>query len=267
MLGKLTNALSKLFGTKYDRDIKTYLPVVSNIHEEGAQLAGLSHNELRLVSLELKERIKDYLADIDAEITKINEQANIEEDIHQKEALYEQVDALKKDRDLQLEVVLKDILPRAFALVKETAKRFTENTEIEVEATDHDRNLAAKKPYIKISADKAIYANSWKAAGGDITWNMVHYDVQLIGGMVLHDGKIAEMMTGEGKTLVATLPAYLNGLSGQGVHVVTVNDYLARRDSEWVGPIFEFLFLTIDCIDKYKPHTPERRNAYLCDIT
>ncbi|HND17582.1 MAG TPA: preprotein translocase subunit SecA, partial [Saprospiraceae bacterium] len=183
------------------------------------------------------------------------------------EALYEQVDALKKDRDLQLEVVLKDILPRAFALVKETAKRFTENTEIEVEATDHDRNLAAKKPYIKISADKAIYANSWKAAGGDITWNMVHYDVQLIGGMVLHDGKIAEMMTGEGKTLVATLPAYLNGLSGQGVHVVTVNDYLARRDSEWVGPIFEFLFLTIDCIDKYKPHTPERRNAYLCDIT
>ena len=144
MLGKLTNALSKLFGTKYDRDIKTYLPVVSNIHEEGAQLAGLSHNELRLVSLELKERIKDYLADIDAEITKINEQANIEEDIHQKEALYEQVDALKKDRDLQLEVVLKDILPRAFALVKETAKRFTENTEIEVEATDHDRNLAAK---------------------------------------------------------------------------------------------------------------------------
>ncbi|HNE48870.1 MAG TPA: preprotein translocase subunit SecA, partial [Saprospiraceae bacterium] len=210
---------------------------------------------------------KDYLADIDAEITKINEQANIEEDIHQKEALYEQVDALKKDRDLQLEVVLKDILPRAFALVKETAKRFTENTEIEVEATDHDRNLAAKKPYIKISADKAIYANSWKAAGGDITWNMVHYDVQLIGGMVLHDGKIAEMMTGEGKTLVATLPAYLNGLSGQGVHVVTVNDYLARRDSEWVGPIFEFLFLTIDCIDKYKPHTPERRNAYLCDIT
>ena len=267
MLGKLTNALSKLFGTKYDRDIKTYLPVVSKIHEEGAQLAGLSQNELRLVSLELKERIKDYLADIDAEITKINEQANIEEDIHQKEALYEQVDALKKDRDLQLEVVLKDILPRAFALVKETAKRFTENTEIEVQATDHDRNLAAKKPYIKISGDKAIYANSWKAAGGDITWNMVHYDVQLIGGMVLHDGKIAEMMTGEGKTLVATLPAYLNGLSGQGVHVVTVNDYLARRDSEWVGPIFEFLFLTIDCIDKYKPHTPERRNAYLCDIT
>jgi len=267
MLGKLTQTLSKLFGTKYDRDIKSYLPVVDKIHEEEKSLSGLSHNDLRLVSLQLKSRIKDYLADFDEEISKINEQANLEEDIYEKELLFDKVDSLKKERDSHLEEVLLEILPKAFALVKETAKRFSNNEKIEVKATDHDRNLAAKKPYIQISGENAIYANSWKAAGGDITWNMVHYDVQLIGGMVLHDGKIAEMGTGEGKTLVATLPAFLNGLSGQGVHVVTVNDYLAKRDSEWIGPIFEFLFLTIDCIDKYKPHSEERRQAYLCDIT
>ena len=176
---------------------------------------------------------------------------------------------MKKERDTHLEDILKEILPEAFAVVKETARRFTENETIIVTATEHDRELAAKqgKSYVKIQGDKAVYQNSWVAAGGDITWNMIHYDVQLIGGMVLHDGKIAEMATGEGKTLVATLPAYLNGLSGQGVHVITVNDYLARRDCEWVGPIFEFLFLTIDCIDKYRPHSPERINAYRCDIT
>ena len=167
----------------------------------------------------------------------------------------------------QLEVILKELLPEAFAVVKETARRYVENETMIVTATDHDRDMAARKPYVTIEGDRALWKNSWKAAGGEIQWNMVHYDVQLIGGMVLHDGKIAEMMTGEGKTLVATLPAYLNGLSGQGVHLVTVNDYLARRDSEWVGPIFEFLLLTVDCIDKYRPHSDERKRAYNCDIT
>lgn len=267
MLGKLTQTLGKLFGTKYDRDIKSYLPVVDKIHSEEAVLSKLSHNELRNVSLELKARINDYLADFDEEISRINNQANDEEDIYTKESLFDKVDQLKKDRDKHLEEVLLEILPKAFALVKETAKRFSNNEKIHVTATEHDRNLAAKKSYIQIIGDEAVYSNSWKAAGGDITWNMVHYDVQLIGGMVLHDGKIAEMGTGEGKTLVATLPAFLNGLSGQGVHVVTVNDYLAKRDSEWIGPIFEFLFLTIDCIDKYKPNSEERRKAYMCDIT
>jgi len=153
--------------------------------------------------------------------------------------------------------------------VKETARRFMENETLTVSTTDHDRELAGnpKKTYLSIQGDQTVWQNKWMAAGAEITWNMVHYDVQLIGGMVLHDGKIAEMATGEGKTLVATLPAYLNGLSGQGVHVITVNDYLARRDSEWIGPIFEFLLLTVDCIDKYKPHSPGRKAAYKCDIT
>ncbi|MBT8228856.1 MAG: preprotein translocase subunit SecA, partial [Bacteroidia bacterium] len=166
-----------------------------------------------------------------------------------------------------LEDILMEILPEAFAVVKETASRFSNSTEIRVKATEHDRNLAAFNDYINIDGDTAVWKNSWTAAGGDVTWNMVHYDVQLIGGFVLHTGKVAEMQTGEGKTLVATLPAYLNGLSGQGVHIITVNDYLARRDSEWVGPIFEFLMMTVDCIDKYQPHSPERKAAYKCDIT
>lgn len=267
MIGKFTEALSKIFGTKHDRDVKTYLPVVDEVNAEFEALANLSHDELRQQTLVLKARIAEYLADIDSEIQRLNDAANEEEDVHNKEDLFEQVDNLRKERDTQLEEVLLEIQPKAFAVVKETARRFSNNESIEVTATDHDRKLAAKKNYIKISGDKASWANSWTAAGGDITWNMVHYDVQLIGGMVLHDGKIAEMGTGEGKTLVATLPAYLNGLTGEGVHVVTVNDYLARRDSEWIGPIFEFLFLTVDCIDKYKPHSDERKKAYLCDIT
>jgi preprotein translocase subunit SecA len=174
---------------------------------------------------------------------------------------------MKKGRNEQLEAVLRDILPEAFAVVKETARRFMENEEITVTATQHDRELATKMSHVRIEGENAIWKNSWKAAGGDITWNMLHYDVQLIGGMVLHDGKVAEMATGEGKTLVATLPAYLNGVAGQGVHIITVNDYLARRDQEWVGPIFQFLLLTVDCIDKYRPNSPERREAYACDIT
>ncbi|MDX1701810.1 MAG: hypothetical protein R3250_14385, partial [Melioribacteraceae bacterium] len=259
--------IKKIFGTKYDRDVKKYTPIVEEINENFEIYKNLTNDELRNKTLEFRERIAEHLKGIDQDIADINKQVLDEKDIFHKEELFKEIDELKKERDKHLEDILQELLPEAFAVVKETCRRFVENESIEVLATDHDRDLAAKKEYITISGESAIWSNSWKAAGGDIQWNMVHYDVQLIGGMVLHDGKIAEMATGEGKTLVATLPAYLNGLSGLGVHIVTVNDYLARRDSEWVGPIFEFLYLTVDCIDKYKPHSAQRVDAYGCDIT
>lgn len=259
----------KVFGTKYDRDVKEYSPVVEVINQHFDSYASLSNDELREKTHVFRARIAEHLSGIDSDIKQIEDAAKEEKDLNQKEAYFNQIDELKKDRDKHLEEILKQILPEAFATVKETARRFSMGESIVVTATEHDRELAAKpgKTHITIDGDKAIYANSWLAAGGEITWNMVHYDVQLIGGMVLHDGKIAEMATGEGKTLVATLPAYLNGVGGQGVHVITVNDYLAKRDSEWVGPIFEFLFLTIDCIDKHRPHSPGRVEAYKSDIT
>ena len=256
----------KIFGTKYDRDVKEYSPVVDVINEHFESYKSLTNDQLRNKSLEFKSKIADFLKEIDDEISELNQKAADTADVFDKEAIYNEVDALVKERDTELEKVLKEILPEAFAVVKETSRRFKDNTEIRVTATDHDRELAATKEYITIEGNDAIWQNTWIAAGGEVTWNMLHYDVQLIGGMVLHDGKIAEMQTGEGKTLVATLPAYLNGLTGQGVHVITVNNYLARRDSEWVGPIFEFLFLTVDCIDKYKPHSAERVEAYKKDI-
>ncbi|MDW8229433.1 MAG: preprotein translocase subunit SecA [Saprospiraceae bacterium] len=261
--------LKKILGTKQERDMGRYDGTVVEINRYFEQYRSLSNDELRQKTLEFRQRIAEYLSDIDAEIAQVNQEALDTEDFHEKEALFKQVDELRKERDRLLEEVLSDILPEAFAVVKETSRRFAENDEIVVTATEHDRQLATRpgKTYVRIEGDKAIWKNRWVAAGGDIVWNMVHYDVQLIGGIVLHEGKIAEMATGEGKTLVATLPAYLNGLSGQGVHVVTVNDYLARRDQEWVGPIYEFLFLTVDCIDKYRPHSPERAQAYQCDIT
>ena len=261
--------IKKLFGTKYDRDEAHYMPFVDQTNEEFAKLQNLSHDELRNKTLEFRARIKEHLAGIDEDIQSLKDQAKNEENLYEKESLFKQMDEITKDRDKHLEDILRELLPEAFAVVKETARRFSSNETLTVTATEHDRNLAGntKKNYITISNDQATWQNSWLAAGGEITWNMVHYDVQLIGGMVLHDGKIAEMATGEGKTLVATLPAYLNGLSGQGVHVITVNDYLARRDCEWVGPIFEFLHLTVDCIDKYRPHSPQRVAAYNCDIT
>lgn len=256
-----------LFGTKYDRDVKLYSPIVEEINRHFDSYTNISNDELRNKSIEFKKRIAEHLAGVDQDIETLDTNAANEADLNVKEDLFNQIDELKKDRDKHLEEVLKIILPEAFAVVKETARRFMSNDGLTVTATQHDRDLAATKNYISINGDQATYANSWTAAGGDITWNMVHYDVQLIGGMVLHDGKVAEMQTGEGKTLVATLPAYLNGLTGQGVHVITVNDYLARRDSEWVGPIFEFLLLTIDCIDKYRPHSDGRVKAYKADIT
>jgi len=269
MLGGLGKSIQKIFGSKYDRDVKNYAPIVEEVNEAFEALRDLSNDELRNKTLEFKARIKEYLSDIDAEIEKTKEEIESTDDLLRKEELFKELDEINKEKDKEQEVVLKEILPQAFAVVKETARRFSENEQLEVTATEHDRNLAAKpqKSYLKINGDKATFANTWQAAGGEITWNMVHYDVQLIGGMVLHDGIIAEMATGEGKTLVATLPSYLNGLTGMGVHVITVNDYLARRDAEWIGPILEFLFLTIDCIDKYKPHSAGRIAAYKCDVT
>ena len=269
MFKSIADSLKKIFGSKQDRDVAGYSPVVEEINEFAASYRSLSHDELRRLTLDFRRRIAEHLSEIDEEINKLHDEAVAAEDLAEKEDIFAAIDKLKKQRDEELEIILRELLPEAFAVVKETARRFTENAVIRVTATEHDRELAARagKPYVRIEGDEAVWQNRWNAAGAEIVWNMVHYDVQLIGGMVLHDGKIAEMATGEGKTLVATLPAYLNGLSGQGVHVVTVNDYLARRDSEWIGPIFEFLLLTIDCIDKYRPHSPERMRAYRADIT
>lgn len=259
--------LSKVFGSKSERDIKRIQPVVEKIKAEYAKLQSLSNDELRAKTVNFKQRIHEYLAEIDEQIKEIKTEAEVEGTaMEQKTALYDKVDKLQKERDEKLEEVLKELLPEAFAVVKETARRFTENEVLEVTAQDFDRDFAAVKPNVTVEGDKAYWKNTWTAAGNEVTWNMVHYDVQLIGGIVLHEGKIAEMATGEGKTLVGTLPAYLNALSGQGVHIVTVNDYLARRDAEWNGPLFEFHGLRVDCIDKHMPNSPMRRQAYAADI-
>jgi len=260
--------LAKIFGSKSERDIKAIQPLVIKINEEYAKLSSISNDELRAKTIEFKGRISAFLTDIDGKISALKAEAESDElDLHQKTAIYDQVDALGKDRDAELEKVLLEILPEAFAVVKETSRRLSENDYLEVTATPFDRDYAARKSNVKIVGDKAQWANRWDAAGNEVVWNMVHYDVQLIGGIVLHSGKIAEMATGEGKTLVSTLPAYLNALAGQGVHIVTVNDYLARRDSEWNGPLFEFHGLSVDCIDKHEPNSEERRKAYAADIT
>jgi preprotein translocase subunit SecA len=260
--------ISKLFGSKSERDVKSILPIVEKVKAEFSKLENLTNDELRAKTSEFKDKIAQGLTEIDKEIQGIKENVDAPDlDVNEKVALYTRLDKLQKDRDKELEVILMDILPQAFAVVKETARRFTNNKTIEVTASAFDRELAARKNNVIIKGDKAIHHNTWIAAGNEVTWNMVHYDVQLIGGVVLHQGKIAEMATGEGKTLVATLPAYLNALAGEGVHIVTVNDYLARRDSEWMGPLYEFHGLAVDCIDKHEPNSEERRKAYLSDIT
>jgi len=262
--------LSKLFGgSKSDKDVNRIRPLVTEINRVYGELQTLSNDELRNKTQEFRQRIREYLTNIDAEIAakKTTADGHAENDIHAREAEYQEIDKLIKRRDEQIEEILEKILPEAFAVVKETAHRFKENKEIIASATELDKELALERDYVRIEGDKSIFQNSWNAAGTLVTWNMLHYDVQLIGGIVLHEGKIAEMATGEGKTLVSTLPAYLNALAGEGVHIVTVNDYLARRDQEWNGPIFEWLGLTVDCIDKHEPNSPERHKAYMADLT
>jgi preprotein translocase subunit SecA len=262
--------ISKLLGgNKSEKDVAQIKPIVEKINQYFQQYQSLTNDELRGKTQEFKSRIKEHLKDIDADIAKKQEEAEAlpASDIHVKDSIYQEVDKLKKERDKQIEEALKEIQAEAFAVIKETARRFKENETIVSTATELDRELGVKRDYVTINGDACTFKNTWTAGGGKVTWNMVHYDVQLIGGSVLHSGKIAEMATGEGKTLVSTLPAYLNALSGEGVHIVTVNDYLAKRDSEWNGTIFEWLGLTVDCIDKHQPNTPERRKAYLADIT
>jgi len=267
-MASFNDLLKKFFGTKSDKDIKIIFPVVEQVRLVYDTLQSLSHDQLREKTNALKEKIQNYYKHEEQQITELKEKVEDDEvNIDEKEKLYIQIDKLKKEVNNKIEEVLLEVLPEAFAIVKDTARRFIENERIEVTATEHDRNLAAQRSSIIIEGSKAIWLNTWLAGGNEITWDMVHYDVQLIGGMVLHQGKIAEMATGEGKTLVATLPVFLNALAGKGVHIVTVNDYLARRDSEWMGPIYEFHGLTVDCIDKHQPNSVARRNAYLADVT
>ena len=263
----LNNLLKAFVGDKTKKDLKSILPLVDAIKSHKAALEQLSHDELRAKTLEFKAKIKEGRAPFDTEINAHKETILSLEDIDERERLYNRIDQLEKDALEQTEEVLLAILPEAFAVVKETAVRFMHNTSIEVTANEFDRSLSQDKDYVSLKGEKAFWANQWDAAGKAILWDMVHYDVQLIGGIAMHQGKIAEMQTGEGKTLVATLPVYLNALSGKGVHLVTVNDYLAKRDSAWMSPIFEFHGLSVDCIDYHQPNSEARRKAYLADIT
>jgi preprotein translocase subunit SecA len=262
------NSILKAFvGDKSQKDVKALQPYLAKIKTFESALAALSNDELRARTTFFKEKIKQDRSEKDAKIASLKLEAESIEDIDKREDIYVAIDALEKEAYEISEKTLMEILPEAFAVVKETAKRFKENTQIEVTATPKDRELSATKTYITLDGDKAFWSNSWNAAGKQITWDMIHYDVQLIGGMVLHEGKIAEMQTGEGKTLVATLPLYLNALTGNGVHLVTVNDYLAKRDSTWKAPLFEFHGLTVDCIDNHQPNSEGRKKAYDSDIT
>lgn len=259
----------QFLGTKSDRDLKNIDPIQKMTLAAYEQIKMLDNDGLREKTREFKQRIAEHILEEDDAIKAIKEQIeqNLEMDIDEKEALYTEIDLLDKKQYDKTQEILLQILPEAFSVVKETAKRLTENEWVEVTANDHDRDLAAKKDNVEIVGSKARYRNTWTAGGSLIRWDMIHYDVQLIGGVVLHEGKISEMATGEGKTLVATLPVYLNALPGKGVHIVTVNDYLAKRDSEWMGMLYEFHGLKVDCIDKHEPNSEERRQAYLADIT
>ena len=265
----MANFLTKIFGDKSQRDLKTVKPFLDATLNVYPSIQALDNDGLRAKTIEFKERIAKAIASEEEELKQMRDRIDAEYDmpVEEKESLYKRIDELEKQSYDKTQKVLDEILPEAFAVVKETARRFAENETVVVTATDHDRDLAATHASITIDGDRAIYQNHWMAGGNEITWDMVHYDVQIIGGVVLHSGKIAEMATGEGKTLVATLPVYLNALPGKGVHVVTVNDYLAKRDSEWMGMLFEFHGLSVDCIDKWEPHSDERKHAYNCDIT
>ena len=258
--------LGKIFGSKGQRDLKEITPFVDKIKAVYNEIASLTNDELRARTESLKQRIQDYVA---AETTRVEElKASIEStEINLREKIYNEIDKLEKEITAKYEEVLDEILPEAFSIMKDTARRISENPITEVTATDFDRELATKHDFVSIEGNKALYKNQWTAGGNLIKWEMVHYDVQLFGGVVLHKGKISEMGTGEGKTLVATLPVFLNALTRRGVHLVTVNDYLSKRDSEWMGPLYMFHGLTVDCIDRHSPNSEERRLAYMADIT
>ncbi|MEQ8245459.1 preprotein translocase subunit SecA [Fulvivirga sp.] len=261
--------IAKVFGTKSDKDIKAIMPIVGEINSEYAKLNTITDEELRGKTRSVRAQIDEYLKSIDDEIAALHQQIEDNPDlgINEKEDVFNEIDKLEEKRNKELEDVLMKVLPQAFAIVKETARRFKDNETLKVTATLHDKTIASKKSNVEIDGEVALWHNTWLAAGTEVKWDMLHYDEQLIGGIVLHQGKIAEMATGEGKTLVATLPAFLNALAKRGVHVVTVNDYLAKRDSQWMAPIFEFHELTIDCIDRYEPNSDGRKQAYNCDIT
>ena len=262
----INNFLSKIFGNKATRDMKAIQPYVDKVKEIYPTFAALSNDELRAKTKEIQTKVQHSADDLKEKIADLK--AKIEKTpIEEREVIFNQIDKLEKEVLDRMEEALNEVQPIAFAIVKDTARRFTENEELVVTANDFDRELAATRDFVRIEGDKAIYQNHWIAGGNDMKWDMVHYDVQLIGGTVLHQGKIAEMATGEGKTLVSTLPVFLNALTGNGVHVVTVNDYLAKRDSEWNGPIYMFHGLSVDCIDKHQPNSEARRQAYMADIT
>jgi preprotein translocase subunit SecA len=263
----INDILGLFLGNKYERDMKEINPFVEKIHIEFEKLQNFSNDQLRDKTQELKKEILEYIAEDEDKIKSIKESAEAEEDVYRKEESYNEIDKIEKQINEKLEIILDECVPRAFAIVKETARRFKGQSELEVTARQYDRDLAATRESITIKGDKAYWKNRWIAGGNEILWDMVHYDVQLFGGVALHKGKIAEMATGEGKTVVATLPVFLNALAGRGVHIVTVNDYLSKRDSEWMGPIYEFHGLSVDCIDKHQPNSSERRKAYNADIT
>ncbi len=243
--------------------MKEVTPYVEKVAAEYDKLQGITNDELRAHSAALKQRIKDYVSEEKLNLEEMKKRAEDPEvDVNEKESLYHDIDKLEVRIDEKYEEILNEVLPESFAIIKDTARRFKEHSELEVTALDYDRTIAASRESVVIKGKYAIWKNKWMAGGSEITWDMVHYDVQLIGGAALHSGRIAEMATGEGKTLVATLPVFLNALTGKGVHLVTVNDYLAKRDSEWMGPIYEFHGLTVDCIDKHQPNSDARRKAY-----
>ena len=264
-MGFLDNVLKIFVGDKSKQDVGVITPIVEEIKAFESRMEALTLDELRGKTVEFKERLADALKEINEKKATLEAEAEQTEDIDRREDIYADIDKLKDESYEISEAALNEILPEAYAVVKETAKRFVNNTSLEVTASEFDRLLSGEKDYVTLEGDKAIWANSWDAAGKQVTWDMVHYDVQLIGGIAMHQGKIAEMQTGEGKTLVATLPVYLNALAGNGVHLVTVNDYLAKRDSAWMAPIFQFHGFTIDCIDYHRPNSPERRAAYNAD--
>lgn len=261
--------IAKILGSKSQKDVKSTLPLVELTKAEGEKLLSISNDELRGKTNEIQSHIDQRLKHIDDKLAELHQRItdHPELDLNEKESIFADIDRIEKERNTELEVILLDVLPHAFAIVKETARRFKENEELEVTAQDFDRVMAATHENVKIVGEKAIWKNQWLAAGNVIKWDMLHYDVQIIGGIVLHQGKIAEMATGEGKTLVATFPTFLNALARRGVHIVTVNNYLAQRDSEWMAPLFQFHGLTVDCIDKHQPNSTERRKAYEADIT